>query len=331
MEEYKIVDIARFFLSLMVISIHCGIESINPRIFNIFQGLVPCFFVISGYLIDKKYEFGQYPGFGRPGGGNSYVRRILKMYVSWLVIYLPLTVYFFINNGYPWFIDILKTIHYTVLIGGNDGAGFLWYLHALIVGAFLSNLIIYKCKIGNEILVLIVILTLLVGYMMEYYVLFNPKSILTKVFYVTIGTTRDGFFQGFPFFTIGILINRYKLSEVFKSKGKKALILILILILLPVASLFHPTKSLFLTPLLCFFVMIYLLSTHVDWNLETKSIREISNWMFFVHIYFHFLFICVLKVEEVFYRTLLVSFFSIILGVFLYRISWNKKRLKQLI
>lgn len=61
-DRFKSIDILRFVLALCVIAIHCGLQDICNNIYNLFQMAVPCFFVISGYMVDRKSKSGDWGG-----------------------------------------------------------------------------------------------------------------------------------------------------------------------------------------------------------------------------------------------------------------------------
>ena len=93
------VDVIKFLLSLMVVCIHTGATSLMPseigKFFNsIFNLAVPIFFVYSGYFFaceDKLIKKGKL---------ITYSKHIVKLYILWSAIYLPICIQVYIENGW---------------------------------------------------------------------------------------------------------------------------------------------------------------------------------------------------------------------------------------
>ena len=87
-ENYDVLDLSKFILSIFVVAIHCGLF---PNIlFPWLRLAVPLFFVISSFLLYLKIQEDQ---------NNKWkiikksVCRQLKLYFVWFIILLPLTLY----------------------------------------------------------------------------------------------------------------------------------------------------------------------------------------------------------------------------------------------
>lgn len=321
MKEQKTIDIARLLLSLMVIAIHCGISDYSVTVFNIFQDLVPCFFVISGYLIEVKSG----------GGIFNFIKKVIRMYLWWLLIYAPLTFYYMLINGNPFYEEILDLIRDIVIVGGTDAAGMLWYVLALFYGCIITNVVVYKLGLGIKNLVIVVGFVLALGYLITYYVDNNPNTILTKLFFVFVGTTRNGIFQGFTFLSIGILIKRMDVPELINTSLRRLLAIILIILIIPIACNFSTTRSLFMAPLLCMLIVSLLLSFNMSVPFSTKPVRAVANWIFFVHMYIYFVFIELLAQKSLCGIFIGVAVCSTLLSMCLYKLSFRYNFLNQLI
>ena len=103
-ETYKTIDVFKFAFSFLVIAIHTRfVDSFDnnylTEIFKqIFSVAVPFFFMASGFLIEAKVEHSsqEYSEVLR-----RHLFKMIKMYVTWSIIYSPLAIYGLIKKGNP--------------------------------------------------------------------------------------------------------------------------------------------------------------------------------------------------------------------------------------
>lgn len=95
MGEYKsmycsnTIDIAKFVLSILVVAIHTKpLGEYNFVIEPIIRLAVPLFFALSSYLF-----FYQVNNNKSPGAITKFIIRIYKLYLSWFIIFFPLTLF----------------------------------------------------------------------------------------------------------------------------------------------------------------------------------------------------------------------------------------------
>lgn len=148
-------------------------------------------------------------------GGGIYRRqtyRILKLFVLWTIIYLPLTIYYYVQNDFGIFKSLLLFVRNTVLIGENYMSWPLWYLNALLFSLIVAGLMIrYGAKVWN--LFLTGLLLMFIG------TLFNTvqgnvveQSVTTRIinlYYSVAATTRNGLFTGFGYVAAGMMAAKY--------------------------------------------------------------------------------------------------------------------------
>ncbi|WHZ39953.1 hypothetical protein QNM34_18295 [Rahnella bonaserana] len=83
----QLTDVFRLVLILMVIAIHAGIFSANSllsfyTVDGFFRVAVPVFFIINGFYFQKQVtDFFKF---------KKWFKRVVLLFVSWQVIYLPL-------------------------------------------------------------------------------------------------------------------------------------------------------------------------------------------------------------------------------------------------
>ena len=157
---------------------------------------VPTFFIISGYLVKYNEE----------AAGNSValhqIKRIMKLYMVWSVIYLPLWI---MDNKGKSLINLVITYLQQFLFGGSYWH--LWYLPSLVFAiAFFQ--IGKKLFRNNPRLILgCSLLFYLIGLAGDSYSeIFQRVTVFDEamaVYRTVFMTTRNGLFYGFFFYSIG--------------------------------------------------------------------------------------------------------------------------------
>lgn len=188
------VDIMKFILSLMVVCIHTGVTSLMPaeieKFFNaIFNLAVPIFFVYSGYLFAYKNKM------DKKDKLIKYSKHIVKLYILWSLIYLPICIQIYFENGW----SIQECLHnYSegfFKLGQHPYSWQLWYLWSLI---FIS-IVLYifeLLKLGDKVEILICFILFL---------LFSGKSTSSEVY---VNRIMYGNCAGIGYFAAGMLLRK---------------------------------------------------------------------------------------------------------------------------
>ena len=117
-------DVLKIILALFVVAIHCWVKDSNYYLYQLCQIAVPCFFVISGFLLEKQSEGNEY--------NKKYLKKIIRLYSIWVLIYFPFSLYQLFSSGKPFSESIYWYIR-NIFISGDFYQGWqLWYLLALI-------------------------------------------------------------------------------------------------------------------------------------------------------------------------------------------------------
>ena len=201
--EYGFADVMKFLLALLIVSSHYISENAVGRInslvdyaSSLYVIVVPFFFVCSGFLLFRKLN-----------GGNedwtkvkAYCKKILIMYVGWSVLYFLFIVLTWIRFG----ATIESVFHYLLNAVTYSTYKTIWFLPATVIGVLLTYFFIRK--IGLKGAVAVGIVFYLIGCLGVSYSFLIPKNgALSKYNYI-FSSTRNGFFNGFPFVLIGYLI-----------------------------------------------------------------------------------------------------------------------------
>ena len=156
--QYKGIDIMKFIMALLVIVLHThpfyGMnQTCNFITADVLGRLaVPFFFAATGFLLEKKLENNTASTKQVVG---RYVLRLLKLYLIWTVVYLPIIIYSKIicsERGITY--GIFATVRDFVFCGSY---AHLWYLPAAAVGVALVFLGFKKLGVRKTMGVLFVL------------------------------------------------------------------------------------------------------------------------------------------------------------------------------
>lgn len=214
--EYNAIDIMKFVCTLLVVAIHVSpfgssgiriVELINyVTKFCFVRIAVPIFFVCSGFFLFRKTDYNNFS----IEPVKRYVIRLLKLYVIWSIIYLPLCFSDILNAPKGVLFGILRYVKNFFLVGSYYH---LWYFTALIFATIVISFLIYKkVKIRNIIIISAVLYVM--GVLAQSWLgLIEPlKAVFPYLWHIcsaiksVILTPRNGLFEGMIFVGIGAQI-----------------------------------------------------------------------------------------------------------------------------
>lgn len=125
MTRLKGIDLVKVLMAFVVVSIH----TTAWPLLGVREVAVPYFFLVSGFFL-----------FGKMTGNRtddlaairSWTLKILRLYLIWTVIYLPFTVYGFIQDGLSLKQCLMLFGRNLLFVGENFMSWPLWYLLAMI-------------------------------------------------------------------------------------------------------------------------------------------------------------------------------------------------------
>lgn len=290
--KFYCVDLMKFIGSLLVVAVHLSpLEDVNSwanyiLVECIARVAVPFYFVSSGYFLFRKVCLDPI----ETSSVYTYLKRILRLYGIWTIVYLPIVVKDLLQNGGG--LDDILVLFRIIFVWGYHH---LWYLHATIV-AILIVLFCLKRKISLQKILLMGSILYVLGLLAQsWFGLIEPLrnvSFIWKSFKIGewfIRTTKNGFFFGVLMIGIGIWFSKKKITIRFRTAvigfwGS--------LFFLAIESIFVDFFSLarnhdmyiFLVPTV--FFMFYVI-THIE--LKEKDVygrlREIGFIVYLVHIW----------------------------------------------
>lgn len=210
--NYPDLDIAKLLMALLVVEIHTQPFCEYPQIAGFVDGIarvaVPFFFVASAFLCFRGLEMSSFSD--RSSQGSVRVRwtifKLLRLYLVWTVLFLPITVFGSILNGDSLPKAVMEFVRGTVFIGENYFSWPLWYLLAGVIGF----LLVYICLRGGLRFrcILSISLALLfagfgIGFLQQASDLPAVIAHPVKAYAFVFGSARNGLFEGFFYVATG--------------------------------------------------------------------------------------------------------------------------------
>lgn len=181
---YHYIDVMKMFMAFLVIGIHVGAitnTTYPTTISYLLSTAVPFFFICSGFFLQNKIL--------KTNESNKtikrYIIKILKLYIIWHLIYLPIDLRYMFHIDRSIWEDLCFYVYLYVCKGETYFTWPLWYLHGLLIAVTIIW-ILRNIRIPFFIIWLISIIIMIIGH-----------------------AERNGFFQGFPYVMTGVLIRQY--------------------------------------------------------------------------------------------------------------------------
>ena len=124
----------KVLMAFVVVSIH----TTEWPLLGIREVAVPFFFLVSGFFL-----FGKMTGNRKEdlAAIRAWTLKILKLYLIWTAIYLPFTVYGWMQDGLSWKQALAVFVRNLAFLGQNYMSWPLWYLLSMIWGGVLFYLL----------------------------------------------------------------------------------------------------------------------------------------------------------------------------------------------
>lgn len=333
--NYNCIDLAKFIFAICIVGIHIhpySQQNIYAHFFFnkfLFRLAVPIYFVISGFLCFKKLNLNNV----NFSDISKQVFKIIKIYIIWSVIYLPISIYQIINNPNGIKKGIISYIHGLIISGSY---GHLWYLYALIFSILLIYTLVKKGITLKNIFIISFIFYIFGLLGQSYFFIIKPISKypyiweILKFFCKIIGSTRNGLFFGFFFVFIGFIFSQKKK----KLKYNNAVIFFIIFlilfffeaILINKYKLFLNYDMYLMTIPTAFFLFYIILHTELTNNNIYVLLRNISALIFYNHLLIAFILIKFLGIKEQSFLTFTIIYIiSFLCSFIILKLSDNKK------
>ncbi|MBQ9881743.1 MAG: acyltransferase [Synergistes sp.] len=290
-KNYNCIDAVRFACALFVIMIHIppmGDASygsapylVNFALQNVLARIaVPFFYVTTGFFLFRENE-----------DADPYAKKLLRMYLLWTLIYLPLIIRSFLQNDTGFGQDILLFIRNSIFSGSFE---ILWYLPAGIFAVLLVSCLLRRGMRPLSIAAAAFVFYLAGLLAQSWFGLITPLEHAAPglwhfllIVKQVICTTRDGLFDAFPFVAMGMYIQREKPSIKRKTASAGFLISLVLLFIeafgLEAAGFIREYDMyLSLIPAL-FFGFVLAADTELPAGPRCSVLRPVSALMYYTH------------------------------------------------
>lgn len=292
--NYKLIDLLKFICAFLVVGIHTrpfqASSNLLDKLFyyDISNYAVPFFYACTGYflVVNHPKETLQI---------KMRFIKILKVYLVWSAIYLPLTVCGYFAEGRSALRYLIVCLRNYVLVGENFYSWTLWYLNGLIFALFLINVLLKKFSIkqiaviGVFVYLIGIVLTILNSHL-ERLPLFLERPV--DLYFSLFVTTRNGLFQSLVFIVFGMLIAEIDQANELKLSVKNGFFTGIIYIIKVGFSLIGGGGGEYFSKVLdlptfwfLFELVIYACKMANFSGSFYKQLRGMSETIYFVHMY----------------------------------------------
>ena len=325
--NHNSIDLFKIIMAFLVVAAHthpiegCTNRTVMAIYGQVTQMTVLFFFLSSGYLLSEKLALASDVAL-KISITTKYLCKILKMYVVWSLIYLPLAIFAYWKDNTPFLHSVADYIRGFVLIGEHYNSWQLWYLLSTIYALILVIILLrlqWNVQRWPLIIGAVCLLSIFMTEVAESQeVLPVPLHIIRS--FVSITTVSGRILHGSIFIPVGILMFRQNLST------KTWLILFSVSFL---ADVFIENTAvskvlLFLSAIALFGVIIHIdLKNHYIY----KVFRNLSTDIYLIHMYI-FSFYCSLIHKEVHFgwdSFLVTAILSLAVGLLHLRFTTKKK------
>lgn len=289
--NYKAVDITKFILAYIVLTVHCMNYNLNDnRIYfyiehYIFRMSVPLFFLFSGFFLgikvkkceEKKTEY-----------IKACIRNLMIHYLFWNIIYGVITIMYDIKHGLGMKEIVFVFVRNTLTFNSN----LMWYIGSLVF----SYLVFAFIKTQNALKISLVVAALLyiVGiFMGSYSGVFRGTAVeeVLQLYYRYFVNSSNGLFVGYVFVGHGFYYARYVERETSKRKIISAVFvgyLILTAEMMLIKRIPSPMEGhydfLLGNLFICIPMFLLILQCKVSDHIDTKFFRKASSCIYFSHM-----------------------------------------------
>ena len=286
--SYHAIDFTKFICSILVIVVHTApLLNINKEynwllIAILGRFVVPFFFISSAYFISMNTQ--KYGDFYF----KTYIRSLIKTYLFWSIIYLPLGIdYIGKELSIPYILYPIALIVALVYIGTYFH---LWYIPALLLALLIVHWAMKHFR--KRYILSVSFILILLGSLETYYGFINSPfllSIVDRYFRIFI-TTRNGIFFGLFYVSWGYFIAQK--DTWIEHTHHHGLAAICFFILMIIEALFIRGSNnldsnilLMAAPFtICLF--LYCRDVAMPWKLNYRKLRAYSSLYYFTHAYF---------------------------------------------
>ncbi len=286
-KRYNAIDLTKFIMAIFVIAVHThpliGVNNttVSKIYISIVYIAVPFFFIVSSYFLFIKVN-----KFDEDKGKEiitSYIKKMIKLYIIWNIIFLPMAIYEYNKEGYSLTKSAIYYIRGFFFVGEHYYSWPLWYLLSTIYSAIFFLILKKKNVKENNILIISIVIFIL-ACIMNY--LSDNISKLDGISYdiaflINLTFSSGRIFTGIFYMSIGMYFSKHK------EKIPKNMLIVLFILALIFSTYYYND--------ICEAIMgitIFLIVRDIE--LKDRKIyyyfRKTSTIMYFMHMIFFFIY-----------------------------------------
>lgn len=276
--QSKIIDCLKLLMAFLVVGIHVGkvAEYQYPDCLEFLTRIaVPFFFGVSGFLSYNSAVCGKLI--------NS-LYKYFYYFLIWVIVYVLFAAACYLKNDSFDVVIQYFSFRCFFITGEPPMAWHLWYLHAMILLILVISLCFrIKVKSINRFLFFLWIISIIILVLRE---ITDYSGIWESdiLHYLSMNHYQNALFTGLPVFLTGMVVAA--VSDKIRQNLNTFIASVL---------LFSVSFILFLFGLHLYVVvsslsmLLFVLSVNINIGIETNIIRELSKYVFFLHLIFVFL------------------------------------------
>ncbi|MGN0505296.1 MAG: acyltransferase family protein [Lachnospiraceae bacterium] len=214
------IDLVKLVMAFWVVAIHTiplkgRVTEFAYSVHSSYMGLaVPFFFLSAGFLLANKlrYPFSDEYSIKQI---QRYLKRMVRLYLIWNVIYFPLALYRYIADGTGWIRAVLLYVRGLIFVGEHYNSWMLWYLLSTIYALMLIIVLLKYVHLKPDKIVLIGAALFVMGIGITFLVNYEgklPAALLhlQQFFHYTIPNGR--IFQGVFYIPVGMCLAKKRIG-----------------------------------------------------------------------------------------------------------------------
>lgn len=276
LKQLQGIDVMKYIMSYSVIAIHSqsACDTFFPTFIVWFINLaVPFFFITSGYLVARKiYALKSYPE--RHMMLKARALEIFRLFVLWIIIYLPLSFIYNWISGNTNYLKIIFSFIVSIITHGEITCAWpLWFLYSLGIYTLCITWCIKKTH-RMIILSIIAFICLLADFYQQKIIIDNSNGLINLIYTL------------FPFRVLGggaYIISGMFLYKYFKFAKNWSVILSIMIFSILLFYYHLPLNPLFGG--MALFMIACVLPLKNLSNICLK-LRFQSMWIYYLHMYF---------------------------------------------
>lgn len=214
-ENHNAIDLMKFIMAFFVIAIHTGpmsnsTNSIIRAVYNFFSGsAVPFFFLVSGYLLGKKFTHSETDA----AIVMQRLKKTVYTYVFWTFVYFPLAAIPWVKYKTPANFAFWGYVRNFFFVGEQYNSWPLWYLLSTIY-ALMFVWFLLKHNVGLKVIAALGMVLISLSFFIDDFISYSgvmPASLglIRKVLQSTIVSARV--LRGIFYIPMGMLLSQYKI------------------------------------------------------------------------------------------------------------------------